>query len=415
MVEIKDPTTLLNPNCFDLGAKLGFGRRYLSGSIDSWGEKMYTHHLKVWNGLSELNPLRRGAPAYTGNFKHILNDVNNGVFDWNKSPIPVNEAGKVINGRHRLAAAILCKQPVLTAVGSAGQEICDYYYLSTKRDTYPAGLDPDIANNMAVEYARYSGKCYIAVVFAQHDPIKIRAGISKFGRTVYWRQVPLEREGAFNLMRELYLDEFWVQDWQSNFSGAAEKAKLSLCNSNSVGVYMFECDSLEKVVACKKELRSSFNPRQHSLHINDSQADTLRIANILFNRNSIHFLNRSHFYQYPIFNSLLRDFRIFTKDRNIEDFCIDGSAVMSAYGLRDCQDLDFLDRDGSQCLGPINNHNEEMKYHVISKDDILYNPYNHFWHSGVKFVALHTLDEMKTKRNEQPKDVKDLELIRRIQ
>ena len=124
---------------------------------------------------------------------------------------------------------------------------------------------------------------------------------------------------------------------------------------------------------------------------------------------------RIHFYKYPVFQSLLGDYRIFTKDRDKEDYCIDGSAVMAAYGLRDCRDLDFLDRAGAQCLGPINNHNEEIKYHAISKDDILYNPSNHFWHSGVKFVALHTLNEMKMKRNEQPKDVNDLELIRRIQ
>ena len=417
MVEVKDPTTLLNPNCFDMGAKLGYGRRILLGSTDNWGEKMYIHHLKVWNGLSELNPLRSGAKAYTDNFRNMLRHVGEGHFDFEQSPIPVNASNKVINGRHRLASAILHQQSVKTVVmpDSSGQEICSYSYLYNKSDTHSAGLDPDVANSMAVEYARYSRKCYIAVVFAQHDVSQIQAGISKFGRMVYWRLVPLEREGGFNLMRELYLDEFWVQDWTSRFSGALEKAKLSLSNNNGVGVYMFECDSLEKVLACKKELRSSFSLGQHSLHINDTQKDTLRIANILFNRNSIHFLNRAFFIQYPIFNTLFRDYRIFTKDRDKEDYCIDGSAVMSAYGLRDCRDLDFLDREGSRCLGPINNHNEEMKHHVVSKDDILYNPSNHFWHSGVKFVALHTLNEMKTKRNEQPKDINDVRLIRRIQ
>lgn len=61
----------------------------------------------------------------------------------------------------------------------------------------------------------------------------------------------------------------------------------------------------------------------------------------------------------------------------------------------------------------INNHNDELKYHVTGRDDIIFNPKNHFWHSGVKFATLHTVQGMKAQRGEE-KDQKDIAMILRM-
>jgi len=412
---IKNPIELLNPNCFDIGAKIGFAWRYLNNIQDPWGEQMYLHHLKVWNGLHELNPHRKGAQAYLDNFKHILDSVKAKTFDFEKSPIPVNSQGKLINGRHRLAAAIMQGCPVMVKEmpDSAGQEVCDYQYLVSKKDTHPAGLDPDFSNEMAIEYAAVSGQCYIATVFFQHNPEDILRVLRQFGRPVYWRQIPLERDAAFNLMRELYWGEEWLRDWHSSFSGAREKAQLALSSSNSIGVYMFECNNLNLVIECKRTLRRLFKGSQHSLHINDTQLQTWATSRILFNKSSIHFLNRSHFQKYSRFEGLFGQFNKYMAGFK-GMYCVDGSAVMSAYGLRECQDLDYLDKNSMECdISDINLHNSELKWHTSALDQLIFNPTKHFWHSRSKFLTPGALSEMKRKRNE-PKDQKDLQLLETV-
>ena len=59
----------------------------------------------------------------------------------------------------------------------------------------------------------------------------------------------------------------------------------------------------------------------------------------------------------------------------------------------------------------VKNHNGIwLSYYTKTKDDIIYNPENHFYFNGFKFVSLNILREMKKKRNEI-KDQNDLKLI----
>ena len=61
----------------------------------------------------------------------------------------------------------------------------------------------------------------------------------------------------------------------------------------------------------------------------------------------------------------------------------------------------------------VDSHNPEMKFHTTKKDEIIFNPSNHFYYRGFKFVSLNILKDMKTNRNEE-KDRKDVLLINSI-
>ena len=99
-------------------------------------------------------------------------------------------------------------------------------------------------------------------------------------------------------------------------------------------------------------------------------------------------------------------------DRN--DFCVDSSAVLSSYGLRDCRDLDFLHlTDVDSIAHGIDCHNEEATHYAEKKDDIIYNPRFHFYSFGVKFASLNVVKEMKVGRNEE-KDKVDVKLISEV-
>ena len=84
------------------------------------------------------------------------------------------------------------------------------------------------------------------------------------------------------------------------------------------------------------------------------------------------------------------------------------------YGLRDCRDLDYIHFDGLR-LGDkeIDCHNSELHHYTVGKDDILFDPKNHFYFCGYKFASLQIVYKMKSKRNEE-KDRVDIKLINKI-
>ena len=64
-------------------------------------------------------------------------------------------------------------------------------------------------------------------------------------------------------------------------------------------------------------------------------------------------------------------------------------------------------------MNDVSCHNEELKYYRHSKEDIIFNPQNHFYYKGVKFASLDVVRAMKKFRNEE-KDVVDVELINKL-
>jgi hypothetical protein len=86
------------------------------------------------------------------------------------------------------------------------------------------------------------------------------------------------------------------------------------------------------------------------------------------------------------------------------------------YGLRECNDLDYLHFGDKVSTNNnlISSHNEYGigRYHT-HKDNIIFDPRNHFWYDGIKFASLDVVRKLKSKRNE-PKDVVDVKLIESI-
>eukprot|EP01051_Picozoa_sp_SAG22_P015090 SAG22_NODE_1924_length_3307_cov_1.297693_2_plen_127_part_00 len=104
---------------------------------------------------------------------------------------------------------------------------------------------------------------------------------------------------------------------------------------------------------------------------------------------------------------------------SLDDVCIDGSAVLLAYGLRPARDLDVIvaDRPIEVAKGalPAWMHDARIGDHnkYFSRDDrndIIYNPERHFVLHGVKWMALEEVKRMKLARDEADfaKDIIDV-------
>jgi hypothetical protein len=98
-----------------------------------------------------------------------------------------------------------------------------------------------------------------------------------------------------------------------------------------------------------------------------------------------------------------------------DDFCIDGSAVMAAYGIRDCAEIEYIshgDRQLNAGSDALIGYHKEYGEHYPGKtlDDIVFHHCNHFYLNGMKFVSLGNVREWKRARDE-PEDQVDVAFI----
>lgn len=418
------PLSLYNYQRFDLGAKLLYLRFYNKGIKSDFGKRVYKHHLKVWNGLKELNPKKEGIDQYLKTFHELIDSIKNNKFNWDVSPVLINEKNHVINGSHRLACAVYFDKEIKAKVGNIG-ESCSFDHLNSFKNNVPTGLDVNYADAMAMEYIlsrKEDNILFIATVFpsAVGKEEEIRNILSKHGHIVYHKNINFSKNGGKNFVRELYLGEDWCGNIKSSFSGAKQKSDACYTRDGMTRIYLIHTSEHSRMVKAKNEIRSMFNMGKHSVHINDNYDETWRIANVVFNKNSIDVMNKITDKTLKMNNlqKFIKQMKHYLKNNNMvysNDYCIDSSSILSVYGLRDCKDMDYV--HGSQFPKIINenitSHNEWSNHYCVDKDELIYNPENYFYLNGLKFCSLKQVYDMKIKRNEE-KDKKDVKLINTI-
>jgi hypothetical protein len=200
-------------------------------------------------------------------------------------------------------------------------------------------------------------------------------------------------------MKEIYLDDGWA-----NEEGIRRKGNQCFMGNPNVTFVLVDGKNLETVKEMKKKIRALFNVGNHSVHINDSHEETVRIAKTVFNDNSIHFLNNRKNISFPKYKKLMTNMK--PNDNEV----ITGSTVLSLYGLRDCKDIDLIYYNNP----PADSHNQYLEtYYKLTLDDIINNPLYHLYYQGFKYVSLNVIKNMKKLRNEQ-KDIIDVNLIEKI-
>ena len=81
---------------------------------------------------------------------------------------------------------------------------------------------------------------------------------------------------------------------------------------------------------------------------------------------------------------------------------IDSSLILSAYGIREANDIDFLMDNSIQFNKDdslINVHDDALKWHKKSKNELIYNPSNYFYFNDISFF-FSLLHDMKKRRGE---------------
>ena len=382
-----NPNDLLTHKRFDVVVKY----MYASNLASEFYKNAYKEHLRIWNGFYEGSPRKRGFEDFDNAFKSIINNTVD-------EAVPVNPEGHIANGAHRLAAALYHQRPINirnTNPDENNYVESDYEYF-VKR-----GLSQSIVKRTALEYAKLKSNTHVMCLFpiAHKRMTEVINIIEKHSNIFYKSSEVFNATGQLGLIKEIYLSDGWGTE-----KAIRKKCKQCFRGMSQVTFVLLDAKNLETVKEMKNKIRALFKVGNHSVHINDTHEDTIRIAKTVFNINSIHFLNNRKSVSFPNYKKLMANIK------PNENEVITGSTVLSLYGLRDCKDIDKIYYNNP----PPDSHNQYLKnLYKLTLDDIVNNPIYHLYYNGFKYVSLDVIKNMKKTRNE-PKDIIDVKLAEEI-
>jgi len=386
---------------------------YRERNINSdFGLRLYKEHLRVWNGFKEWNqPKKNTFEKFKTTFDKILDSIKRDGFDGNKSKINIDSNNNLLNGAHRSVACALYNKEAKFHVANQkhGQLNCGYKMFQKK------GLTSGFLDAAALQLCRMNKNSFVVCLFpaGKGKDAAVEKILTKNCEIAYKKIVHLNSRGAFNLLQQAY----WDEPLMNTNKNITTKAKRCFTNDDLLRVYLVQIDNLELAKECKRQIREIYKIKHDSVHINDTHQQGLTLARALFNDNSIHFMNNSRKTHYPNFIEQKNYFKdwISKKRLDIEDYCVSSSSVLSAYGLRQGNDLDYLHNSeeitGHTMIQSHNNYGKSI-YHTHIHD-IIYNPQNHFYFNNIKFASLDVVKKLKQTRMEK-KDVKDVQLIDKL-
>lgn len=409
------PIELVCPKRADLMAKYLYAKLREWGTSCAFGQEVYYNHLKVWNEFYEESPRKINFSDFLTSFNALLDSIKSQGFDPMR-PIPVRMNGVINNGAHRVTSCLLYQKKITLELDEGKCE-CDFNFFKTR------GLQSLYLDAMALQYCELKPQTYIMTVFpsAKGKEALIEGLIKKYAEIVYAKEVYLTCEGGFHFILTAYEGESFL-DENSNYRGARHKAQLcfppDLSLKNPMRVYLLEAKDLDLIKQCKKEIRNECHISNHSVHSTDTHQQAITLARTLFNDNSIHCLNHRKERAVPQFTRYFEKYRqwLNAQYEKSEWFIIDSGAVLAAYGLRDAHDVDVLQYGEDSFDFPlpgIENHHDQLHYHTLPLDELMFNPNNYFYYKGIKFCSLSVLKQMKQKRKEA-KDLVDLKLIEEL-
>lgn len=412
-----------HPSRFDLIAKYIYVNFYKMNIKSNFYLDLYKAHIYTFNGGYEPPGDKKNVDEFVIKFNNLIEsfDKNGFLSDF---PIPIGKNNIIINGSHRLVLSIYNNIiPIINYCDDNGSTSYNYNFFLNRtknnkknRNAVPVkDLSINYCDYMALEYSKLQKQTRIMIIYPninfEQTRDKLINIINKYGYIYYLRQFMLTKNGLANLICELYRGEQWI----GGLFPKKNNGKVTKCfGNNKTTAILIHFNDLEKVIECKEQCRNLYKLEKHSLHVNDTANETVRIAKTVFNKNSIDFLNMAGNLSEKSMGNLTAYFNLIG-DTN-ETYVVDGSIILEMYGIRDANDLDYISYHNIQFnYKGIELHTDKwIKYYSKTKDDILFNPENHFYFNGFKFVVLELIKQMKLSRNEE-KDKRDVYLIEEYQ
>lgn len=404
----RNPLDLINKNRLDIVVKYCYAKAKLSGMGINFYEKLYVEHMLCINGLYESDSQKKiGQEEFLVAFNDLLKSMEINGFDISK-PIPVS--GKnILDGAHRVAACAALGIDVATIeMDFKGHEFGSMYF----KDHF---LNDDFLHEIVRNFVELKNNVRFILLWSGFDGKKENLFniCEKYGDIIYYNELSFSDIGKINFVKNVYCSENWLGSVENGFSGAQYKAEKCFGNRSKIAYILIESDV--DLVEMKECIRSLYGIGKHSVHINDTYIESLQLSKILLNRNTKNYIDLYVNSNFNNFKNYYAEYKSALKNipnNGYENFCVDGSAVLAAYGVRDCNDFDYLSIAGGEEIfkktGNFECNNISHAEFGFDVDRCIFDPTQHFYFDEMKFLSLDIILEKKRRRGSYS-DFKDLE------
>lgn len=414
----KKAIDLIDFRRFSVLSKYLLARDWSLNVSSKWSEKLYLELIRIWTNYKAN--WKTNKEEWLDSFKKTYISIKTNDFDENVSLVPIGDES-FLDGEHRVACCLLFNKNIACQNLEHLPQKVNATALRFKKQ----GLKDIYLDTMAIEYTKKIPNTHIAILYpvAEGRYNEVIDIANQFGNVVHEKEVVLKNDGPLWLLSQLYMN---TENWEFQERVIFQKNKICFNSGNPlqvVRIFLWESTSLDTARRCKEKIRDLFQlkPKHSSIHMTDTQEEAIIAASAVFNKNSIDFMNHAKFGLLPNFEKMFYLYRELLKEKeaDLDCFCVDGSSILSIYGLRDSNDFDFLHHNYDDFFQffkegfRIESHNRFLNYYPLEKDELIFNPKNYFYFRGYKFLTLDLLEKMKSKRNTN-KDKLDLELIEKL-
>jgi len=394
-----DPIELVNKDRLDIIAKL----IYLENKNNDYifAKECYNEYIRAMtkDSFIEAGSDKIGLQAFLNEFEKIFKSISEIGYKNECKPIPVDTDMRIIDGAHRVSALLYENRPVPIIKLPVKISTKYNYTFFNKR-----GIAQYYLDTVIMKYLEMKNNIYIANVWpaASGKQSEIETIINSHANIVYYKEVYLSENGAFNYIYQIYPDELWVGSIDDGYAGVYRKQAPCFTNNDNLRIYIIEAEDQLTVKKIKDEIRALFGIGNHSIHITDNMKEAISMANLLLNKNTIEFLNNGYPLKYKKSHKMFQEF----VDKNINrTVFITGSIVLALYGIREAEDVDYLCEEVDK-----HSHNNLINKYPANMIAMTNNPRYWFFYKGVKCISLETLKKFKHNRGET-KDIDDIKLI----
>ncbi len=437
------PIDFFTPDRLDLIIKYLQAKNYLSSIYNKDVEDLYIRHIIMRTGGIEPEDClthktdKTSVIDYLNSFKNLILDMKQNGFNP-KYPIPVDKNKKMLNGAHRIATAL-----ALNIKEIPTEEVQESSF-------YPWDFNWFQENGFSVEDKQRILKGYVDLHLENCSLFVIwQPALRYYGHIQKLIQDHLDIVGSFdldfednyiafyNILLEIY--EFNIRQLNGDDTTIFEKAKLLSADYLNFRIvvasnqYKNSNEDISKLAKqAKQDIRDFLDHRLPkkvfcTSHSSDGQKETQYLANILLSPNNIkHLKMRQAIMRHGEFIQNIRKLSNFLPNidiHNTDEICVVRSGSMSALGILENSDLDFViaskhrKKFGNGAISlssvpyDIEEYNKIGYQNILIDDDVLISDDNyHFYFKGLKFANLEIIKNKKLLLLKK-KDAQHLRLI----
>ena len=412
------PANYLLSSRFDLIIKTVYAYFYSRNRlVPEIFRNAYAEHIRVWNNFKEDK--KRNKSDFITGFHDTINSIQKNGFISDHNMIPVDKRGFPFNGAHRIAASIvLSTNATFRHLDSIFDAYWNYRYFIDK------GLGMNLMDPVMLEWMNIQRRMpgltktvFILSLFSnnsQHDEAVfkiIKEKCSKDHDILYQRAVDVTRHGMKQLVRHMYGNQTWIDIKTEQLI-----SKITL-STYKVSFVFFFGKSVQELNECKFEIRKLYNDEifKSTVHITDNPEESLVLAEMILNPNSVEFLNNAkNGNKCQTIANELAVRSIISPVKTLPaiyigriDLMIGWDSVLHLFGLRNGSGVDILflfeadmnilgERNGMRIYTYAFEENnvsawQVWRYHlsesVKTKWDLFYDPANYGFCYGIKFLS----------------------------